>query len=217
MSKSDVQVLQHSVVHAPTFYQQLAAFRELGDDRFERGSLAWLSLYFALLAVSAKLVQPEQQDKMGWSEAETSANASRWFSCSIACLYRFNFLQCHEFSCLQAIALLVLSGRDAGSATLIASLLSSGLSIAQDMGLHRLISDEAFSAATKGHPARAKAQALIEREIRKRVMWALVHSEWFAIPFKGYSLLSRLQIATPLPLNATDESVSLFLPRIFNI
>ncbi|GJN93826.1 hypothetical protein Rhopal_006884-T1 [Rhodotorula paludigena] len=198
----------HSVVHAPTFYQQLAAFRELGDDRFERSSLAWLSLYFALLAVSAKLVEPEQQDEMGWSEAETSANASRWFSCSIACLYRFNFLQCHDFSCLQAIALLVLSGRDAGSATLIASLLSSGLSIAQDMGLHRLISDEAFFAATKGHPARAKAQALIEREIRKRVMWALVHSEWFAIPFKGYSLLSRLQIATPLPLNATDEDLA---------
>jgi len=41
--------------------------------------------------------------------------------------------------------------------------------------------------------------------MQKRVLWALVHSEWFAIPFKGYSLLAKLRIETPLPLNATDE------------
>ncbi|KAL7341204.1 Proteophosphoglycan ppg4 [Rhodotorula toruloides] len=198
----------HAVVHAPTFWSHLAAFRNLGDDRFERASLAWLSLYFALLAVSAKLVDREQQDAMGWTEAETSGAASRWFTCSIACLYRHNFLQLHDFSCLQAIAVLVLSGRDAGSATLIASLLSAGLSIAQDMGLQRLPSDEQWKEAMKGKPAGVRAKALIDREIRKRVVWALVHSEWFAIPFKGYSLLSRAQIVTPLPLNATNEDLA---------
>ncbi|BGP27437.1 hypothetical protein JCM10295v2_006405 [Rhodotorula toruloides] len=198
----------HAVVHGPTFWSQLAAFRNLGDDRFERASLAWLSMYFALLAVSAKLVDRDQQDAMGWTEAETSAAASRWFTCSIACLYRHNFLQLHDFSCLQAIAVLVLSGRDAGSATLIASLLSSGLSIAQDMGLQRLPSDEQWKDAMKGKPAEVRAKSLIDREIRKRVVWALVHSEWFAIPFKGYSLLSRAQIVTPLPLNATNEDLA---------
>ncbi|BGP73568.1 Zn(2)-C6 fungal-type domain-containing protein [Rhodotorula toruloides] len=198
----------HAVVHAPTFWSQLAAFRNLGDDRFERASLAWLSLYFALLAVSAKLVDREQQDAMGWTEAETSGAASRWFMCSIACLYRHNFLQLHDFSCLQAIAVLVLSGRDAGSATLIASLLSAGLSIAQDMGLQRLPSDEQWKEAMKGKPAGVRAKSLIDREIRKRVVWALVHSEWFAIPFKGYSLLSRAQIVTPLALNATNEDLA---------
>lgn len=117
-------------------------------------------------------------------------------------------LQHPDLSCLQAIALLVLSGRDAGSATLIASLLSAGLSIAQDTGLHRLITDEQWDAALKDRPARLRAQALVDREVKKRVVWALVHSEWFAIPFKGYSLLTRLQVATPLPLNATDECVT---------
>ncbi|GAA6051431.1 hypothetical protein JCM3770_000517 [Rhodotorula araucariae] len=198
----------HAVVHAPTFYAQLSAFRDLGEARFEQCSLAWMSMYFALLAVSAKLVEPDQQDEMGWTEAETTAAASRWFLCSVACLYRHNFLQYPDLSCLQAIGLLVLSGRDAGSATLIASLLSSGLSIAQDMGLHRLIPDEQWDAALKGRPARLRAQALVDREVKKRVVWALVHSEWFAIPFKGYSLLSRLQVATPLPLNATDEDLA---------
>ncbi|GAA5853014.1 hypothetical protein JCM9279_003783 [Rhodotorula babjevae] len=198
----------HAVIHAPTFYNQLAAFRDLGETRYETGSLAWMSMYFALLAVSAKLVEVEQQEDLGWTEAETSAAASRWFLCSVACLYRHNFLQHPDLSCLQAIALLVLSGRDAGSATLIASLLSAGLSLAQDMGLHRLATDEQWDAALKGRPARVRAQALVDREVKKRVVWALVHSEWFAIPFKGYSLLTRLQVTTPLPLNATDEDLS---------
>jgi len=198
---------QHAVVHAPIFYSQLAAFRDLGEARYETGSLAWMSLFFALLAVSAKLVEVEQQEDLGWTEAETSAAASRWFLCSVSCLYRHNFLQHPDLSCLQAIALLVLSGRDAGSATLIASLLSAGLSLAQDMGLHRLATDEQWDAALKGRPTRVRAQALVDREVKKRVVWALVHSEWFAIPFKGYSLLTRLQVATPLPLNATDECV----------
>lgn len=77
-NQADLCLIQHAVVHAPTFWSHLAAFRNLGDDRFERASLAWLSLYFALLAVSAKLVDREQQDAMGWTEAETSGAASRW-------------------------------------------------------------------------------------------------------------------------------------------
>ncbi|GAA5933482.1 hypothetical protein JCM1841_001328 [Sporobolomyces salmonicolor] len=198
----------HSVIHSPFFFAQLAAFRDLGYERFERCSLGWLSSYFALLAVSTKLVGPAEQAELGWSEEETSRAACRWFQCAIACLYRQNFLQCHEFACLQAIALLVLSGRDAGSATLIASLLSSGLSIAQDLGLHRLVTDEQWTASMEGKPLRHRAKALVERELQKRVLWALVHSEWFAIPFKGYSLLAKLQIETPLPLNATNEDLA---------
>ncbi|GAA5872501.1 hypothetical protein JCM1840_006079 [Sporobolomyces johnsonii] len=198
----------HSVIHPPAFFAQLAAFRDLGHERFERCSLGWLSSYFALLAVSTKLVGPAEQADLGWSEEETSRAASRWFQCAIACLYRQNFLQCHDFACLQAIALLVLSGRDAGSATLIASLLSSGLSIAQDLGLHRLVTDEQWAASMEGKPTRHRAKALVERELQKRVLWALVHSEWFAIPFKGYSLLAKLQIETPLPLNATNEDLA---------
>ncbi|GAA5931515.1 hypothetical protein JCM10213_003130 [Rhodosporidiobolus nylandii] len=198
----------HSVVHAPTFRSQLAAFRSLGDDRFSRASLPWLSLYFALLAVSAKLISRDQTTALGWTDDMMFKSASDWFECSVACLYRANFLQAHDFSALQAIAVLVLSGRDAGSATLIATLLSSGLSIAQDMGLHRMPSDEQWDAALEGKPARLRARSLVEREIRKRVLWALVHSEHFAIPFKGYSLLAKVQISTPLPLNATDEDLA---------
>ncbi|GAA5867658.1 hypothetical protein JCM8547_001333 [Rhodosporidiobolus lusitaniae] len=204
----DLFGFHHSVVHPSSFRSQVAAFHALGDDAFSQASPAWLSLYFALLAVSAKLVSREQSADLGWTDERMFKAASDWFECSVACLYRSNFLQVHDFFTLQAIAVLVLSGRDAGSATLIASLLYSGLSIAQDMGLTRLPSDEAWDAALKGRSKRMRAKSLIEREIRKRTLWALVHSEQFAIPFKGYSLLTKVNIATPLPLNATDEDLA---------
>lgn len=104
----------HSVVHAGTFAAQMSSFHELGDRRFEMCSPAWLSLYFALLAISTKLVDEPRQLHLGWTEEQSAAHASVWFQCSISCLYRYNFLQNYDFFTLQAIALLVLSGRDAG-------------------------------------------------------------------------------------------------------
>ncbi|POY73032.1 hypothetical protein BMF94_3870 [Rhodotorula taiwanensis] len=204
----DVYGFHHAVVYGSDFHAQVSAFQDLGEDRFDRASLAWLSAYFALLAVSAKLVTPAQQDQIGLTEGEMSACASRWFLCSISCLYRHNFLQNHDLACLQAIAILVLSGRDAGSATLIASLLHAGLSIAQDLGLHRLVSDDQWDQALRDKPRRIRAKSLIDREIRKRVMFSLAHSDWFAIPYRTYSTLTRAQITTPLPLNATDGDLA---------
>ncbi|ORY85954.1 hypothetical protein BCR35DRAFT_302554 [Leucosporidium creatinivorum] len=197
----------HSVVHAGTFSAQLAAFRELGEERFERCSPAWLSLYFALLAVSTKLVDSTQQEHLGWTEEQAAINASTWFQASISCLYRHNYLQNYDFFTLQAIALLVLSGRDAGSAALIASLLSSALSVAQDLLLHRQCSDAEWEASMKGKPVEVRARSLTEREVRKRVLWALAHSDWFAIPFRSAWILGRTRISTPLPLNCTDEDL----------
>lgn len=143
-------------------------------------------------------------------------------------MYRANFLQNHDcaskfcpvgaaalaqrtycFSSavftLQAIALLVLSGRDAGSASLIANLLSSGLSIAQDLNLHRQASDAAWEASVRGKSVEERSRLLVDREVKKRVLWALAHSDWFAIPFRSSWILGRGRISTPLPLNATDE------------
>lgn len=66
------------MVYGPDFHAQVKAFRDLGEDRFERASLAWLSSYFALLAVSAKLVNLPQQEELGLDDADMSACASRW-------------------------------------------------------------------------------------------------------------------------------------------
>ncbi|KAK4701759.1 hypothetical protein P7C70_g4471, partial [Phenoliferia sp. Uapishka_3] len=199
----------HRVFHAPTFYAQVSAFWELGEERFDVCSPAWLALYFAMLSVGTKLLGPQEQDRLDWDEEETAELGGRWFECCIACLYRQNFLENHDIHSLQAIALLTLTGRDAGSPSLIANLLSSGLSIAQDLGLHRMPSDASFAAtALDGKSAAVRSKALIDREIRKRIIWALAHSDWFAIPFRRSWVLGKVHILTPLPLNIHDEDLS---------
>ena len=158
--------------------------------------------------MSTKLLSDVERTPISWTEVTAAARANQWFDCAIACFYRANFLQNHDFHALQAIALLALSGRDAGSATLIASLLATGISIAQDMGLHRLPSDKAWAASLTDRSAPAVARALVEREMRKRVMYALAHTDWFSLPFRNsVPLLHRSQITTPLPLNATDADL----------
>ncbi|KAK4048405.1 hypothetical protein OIV83_004751 [Microbotryomycetes sp. JL201] len=198
----------HSVIHMPTWSQQVHDFWELGEARFERASAAWLSLYFAVLAISTKLLDEEEQLALGWSEAQTSATACKFFDCSVSCLYRQNFLANYDFFTLQAIALLVIGGRDTGSAALIANLLASGLSVAQDLNLHRQCSDAEWDSKMKDQPEDVRSRALIDRETRKRTLYAMCYSDWFAAPFRSSWILGRARIKTPLPLNCTDGDLA---------
>ncbi|KAI5481631.1 C6 transcription factor (Mut3) [Pseudohyphozyma bogoriensis] len=198
----------HRVFHGQTFYKQVAAFWDLGAERFDKASPAWLALYFALVSVSAKLLGIQEQRQLGWTEEETSALASKWFACCISNLYRHNFLEHHDIFSLQAIAVLALSGRDAGSPSLIANLLSSGLSIAQDLGLHKLPPDAKFyETQMAGKSTALRSKILIDREIKKRVFYALVFTDYFSIPFRSSWVLGKVQISTPLPLNLTDDDL----------
>ncbi|KAM0749706.1 hypothetical protein T439DRAFT_326582 [Meredithblackwellia eburnea MCA 4105] len=199
----------HRTVHAPTFYAQVASFRAVAGRDFDRASVAWLSLYFAVLSVGTKLLGKKEMDRLNWTEEQTAIMGSRWFDCCISCLYRYNFLENHDLYCLQAISILTLSGRDAGSPSLIANLLSSGLSISQDLGLHRMPSDATFvSTVLSTLPPSRRPRALIEREMQKRVVYSFALTDWFSIPFRSSWVLGKVHITTPLPLNASDEDLS---------
>lgn len=60
----------------------------------------------------------------------------------------------------------------------------------------------------KDQPQDIRSKALIDRETRKRVLWAMAHSDWFAAPFRHSWILGRSRITTPLPLNCTDEDLA---------
>jgi hypothetical protein len=64
--------------------------------------------------MAALLAEEDEAD--GWISPQTgdqSMLAKKWFECSMACLYRSNFLQCHTIFSVQAICVLVVSGQDA--------------------------------------------------------------------------------------------------------
>lgn len=196
---------QHPVVHEASFRAQVTAFRELGPTRFHLASPAFLACYFALLSISIKLLDADKQATLNWTEEQASSVASSYFDAAVACLYRANFLQHGNLHALQAISLLVIGGRDAGSAALIANLLASALSVAQDMNWHRLCPDSEWEKQMQDKPATQRSDALIEREMKKRVVWSLAYSDWFSASYRGSWIISRARIETPLPLNCTDE------------
>ncbi|KAL8279574.1 hypothetical protein RQP46_008136 [Phenoliferia psychrophenolica] len=216
------------VVHGPTFHHELEAFLAEEERAFETAKPAWIALYFALLVCGTMLLTDDKRVVLGLAHGELSRYSRKkeaayallankedlkrlgrlWFRCVVATLYSANFLEQHTLHSCQAITVLALGGRDAWSTTLIATLLSTGISIAQDLGLHHLESDESFALESENLSRPDYAKALVVRETQKRVFWALIRDEWFSIVYRRSYALRPSQITTPLPLNANDWDLS---------
>ncbi|KAM0752346.1 hypothetical protein T439DRAFT_347217 [Meredithblackwellia eburnea MCA 4105] len=197
----------HGAVHAPSFKRETLEFWNWGERRMEVASPAWLALWYALLVVGVGNLAEGQGQLLGIMEDERSYLARTWFDCSLSCLYMANFLQNHSVYAVQAIAVLVVTGQDASTANLIPTLLTTAISICQDMGMHRMSSDLDWEASTRGLSQPARVKSLIARETRKRVFWALTSQDWFGIPYRRTYIVQPTQVTTPLPANAHDEDL----------
>ncbi|KAM0748591.1 hypothetical protein T439DRAFT_358473 [Meredithblackwellia eburnea MCA 4105] len=197
----------HSAVHTPTFLEEIRTFWESGEERCDKVNQSWLALFFAQLCGGIKhMTKKELHDLVRLTEEEAALLSKTHFNAALCCLYRSNFVECHSLWALQTIVVLALTGQDEGLSNLFPTLISTGVAIAQDMGFHRL-SDESFLHATEGLSPRAKAQALVEHEVKKRVFWGLTAQDWFSIPFAKKSCVHPSQVTTPYPANATDEDL----------
>lgn len=106
----------------------------------------------------------------------------QWYSCSIASLYRANFIERYSLNALQAIAILAVT-RDAWSQEMVIKLVQISLNICRDMGLYRLESDQAWESSMKNATMDVRSKSLILRETKKRVFWGLVREVSLTIPF----------------------------------
>ena len=90
---------------------------------------------------------------------------------------------------VQAIAILSLCGHNVCDSDLLSSLLAMGIKMAQTLGLHSLGRRSRVIEArqSQGHDLSGPADVaeVIDVEIGKRIWWALVLEDWFAIPFRG--------------------------------
>ncbi|ORY85373.1 hypothetical protein BCR35DRAFT_302847 [Leucosporidium creatinivorum] len=202
----------HGCCHAPTFEAEVAEFWSLGDKRVELVNPSWLALFFAQLSSGVKHMTREQLSALGTyglSEDEAKTLSKTHQQASLACLYRSNFLESHQFFSVQTIAILVITGQDGGDglSNLFPTLLTVGISIAQDLGLHRLDSEEAWQASVAGASPQARAKSLITYEMQKRVFWALAAQDWFSIPYRRTTAVQPTQVTSPLPANARDEDL----------
>ncbi|GAA5918047.1 hypothetical protein JCM6882_008155 [Rhodosporidiobolus microsporus] len=198
----------HGAIHAPTFRAEVQEFWGHPEEtRFEQASAAWLSLLFAQMCVGVKHMASEQLSSLGWTEEESRNFAKSCLDAAVACLYRSHFLENHQLHAIQAIAVIVVTCQDGAFSNLFPMLLSLGISLAQDMGLHRLPSEEAWQASVAGQSLEQRARSLIAYETRKRVFWALTTQDWMNIPYRRTTQVQPTQVTTPLPANAHDEDL----------
>lgn len=169
---------QHGCVHSTTFRQQCAEFYAWGDERLLKVNQAWLALYYAMLTVSVKHMSPIAAEQYGLSISGQRSLAKRYFDVAVDALHRSHFLLKHSIYAVQAINIFAVSCQDIGPSDLIATLLASGLRIAQHLNLHRFGSDAEWDAKRRQNgvdPSSPQGiKGLIEREIRKRVWYGLV-------------------------------------------
>ncbi|KAI5478013.1 hypothetical protein MNV49_005705 [Pseudohyphozyma bogoriensis] len=197
-----------SVLHVPTFMTEYVTFWSKGPAAFSSTSPSWLALYFSLLTVSAWMLTSEQRMLLGFSQAQCIELSRKWAPCATACLYRSDFLERHSLHSLQTILILCHGGRDIWSTNLIASLRCAGLSIAMEINLHRMVSNEAWEKLVAGADPAVRIKGLIHRETCKRVFWSLCREDWYSINWRQTFTLRPSQISTPLPLNAHDHDLS---------
>ncbi|KPV78657.1 uncharacterized protein RHOBADRAFT_41201 [Rhodotorula graminis WP1] len=201
----------HACIHAPSFRAELAEFMSHPDEtRFETASPAWLALLFAQLACGVKHMTREQLKQLGpfgLNDDDMRTLTKTHLDAALACLYRSHFLENHQLHAVQAITILVVGCQDVPQSNLFPMLLSTGICLAQDLGLHRLPSEELWLASVEGQSLEARAKSLIAYETRKRVFWALTSQDWFSIPYRRTTAVQPTQVTTPLPSNAHDEDL----------
>ncbi|GAA5879317.1 hypothetical protein JCM3774_006432 [Rhodotorula dairenensis] len=199
----------HGSVHAPTFRTEVQEFWAApAETRLEQANPAWLALFFAQLCCGLRhstRAQLQHLGPFGLSDEDVQVLSKAHFDAALSCLYRSHFLDNRQLHAVQAIAVLVIGCQDGAFSNVFPSLLSLGIAMAQDLGFHRLPSDEAWSLSMAGHPPEQRVRSLIEFETKKRVFWALTSEDWFSIHHRRMSTVQPTQVTTPLPSNAHDE------------
>ncbi|GAA5932927.1 hypothetical protein JCM1841_005195 [Sporobolomyces salmonicolor] len=205
----------HGAVHGPKFRAEVHEFWQYDEEtRVEKVNPAWLALFFAQLSAGVRHMTKEQLSRTGpcgLSEDDAHVLSKTHLGASLACLYRSDFLTTHTLHAIQAIAVLVVTAQDGAPvpsfSNLFPTLLSLGICLAQNLGLHRLPSEDVWLRSIEGLGVEERGRRLIEYETKKRVFWCLTTQDWFSIPYRRTTAVQPTQVTTPLPSNARDEDL----------
>ncbi|GAA5853284.1 hypothetical protein JCM9279_003345 [Rhodotorula babjevae] len=203
---------QHGAVHAGQFLAECAEFDSWGPLRADKVNQAWLALYLAVLCVGVKHMNADDARACGLTPDDVRVLPKLWFDASVDALHRGQFLAKHSVFAVQTIVILVISCQDVGGSDLIATLLACGIRIAQHLGISRLGADDEWDRKRRAagvDPASDEGvKGLVQREVRKRLWWALATEDWLSVPFRRSYSISPSHFTTPPPLNCHDEDLS---------
>lgn len=203
---------QHGAVHMPSFEAESVEFYSWGERRFSMVNQSWLALFYAILCVGVKHMSAETAAECSISTDDLKNLPKRYFDASVESLHRANFLAKHSIFSVQTIAILVMTCQDVGGSDLIATLLATGIRIAQHLNLHRFTSDADWQARRLQNGvdpmSETGVKALIDREVRKRLWCALTTEDWLSIAYRRSYCIFPSHCTTPLPANCHDSDLA---------
>jgi hypothetical protein len=171
----------------------------VGPYGVTEGSSSFSSLFFFRLPPSPlhyHLLLPRLTCSSPTDEARPLAKS--YLDAALASLYSSHFLENGQLYSVQAIAVLVVSCQDGAFSNLFPALLSLGVSLALELGLHRLPSEEAWAASVAGQSLEQRAVSICAYESKKRIFWALTAQDWCVLFSSSPLLPSFLCFSPPL-------------------
>ncbi|KAM0753038.1 hypothetical protein T439DRAFT_323651 [Meredithblackwellia eburnea MCA 4105] len=203
---------QHGAVHGVSFKAECDEFFSWGERRGQLVNQAWLALYYAILCVGTKHMSPQDRLDCGLLSEDAASLPKTFFDASVDALHRGNFLAKHSIYSVQAIVILVVTCQDVGGSDLIATLLACGVRIAQHLNIHRFSSDAEWETRRRKSGVDPYSlegiKGLIDREVRKRLWYALTAEDWVSIPYRRSYAIFPSHFSTPLPTNCHDEDLA---------
>ncbi|ORY08689.1 hypothetical protein BCR34DRAFT_569458 [Clohesyomyces aquaticus] len=198
------------VYHAPSFRRSvLEAYGQSDtlDLQSQNLDLRWTALFFAILASTIVGAPDSVTTAWGYSNSSKLPVAKQWGSAAISCLLLGDFASKFHIYSIQAILNLHTSQHLVGSSKEFMVYQGAALGIARGLGLHRLgphPEDNISPDATQ-----EQKDALIQREMGRRVWWAMVNHDWLCSSSTGYYNVQVKHYTTTPPRHFDEESMTL--------
>lgn len=189
----------HGGYHAPSFQKDLAKFYEVHQGQLTAPGLdlQWVALLFSILSGSVISAPNGLTEHWGFQAVEQCTISERWYDATLECLQLSQYLSYHRLYSLQAIVVLCNSAYMLGRMRSQNVLSATGIRIAQNLGLHQLGGEEAYSIS----------EGLVTREIGRRVWFALIRQDYFFIPFAESYFVRPTFNKTEKPRNCRDDEM----------
>lgn len=204
--------------HGPTFRRSLVnAYGQSSTLQLQHHDWRWTALLFSILSASV-IASPEHiSASWGYSSPDKVHLSKQWRRASVSCLLLGDYTSKFHIYSIQAIMNLHSSEHLVGSSKEYTVLQACALAIAKGLGLHRLVShpDEQGDIWKLSEPQK---EALIQREIGRRVWNSLAFQDWLCLMAAGmYSIQPKhftssrpgfYDDATMLPVGDTKPTYS---------
>jgi hypothetical protein len=180
----------HNVLHVPTFLLQCEEFWHSAAIEDSQ----WIALYCAVLSTAAWSIHncPDYVDDV--AVVNFAHSASKMFDMVIEILNSEKFMSRHTIFSIQAVCICGMVANVFGQSDLLTTLVNASVRIAQCLGLHRILPEEA------GEPW----DETVDKEVGRRVWWKLVEMDYHSMPYTGTCCINARHFTTRLPLNCDD-------------